>query len=92
MPFDDTSPRGWNPGPDPAPTWRERVACWAVLAAMGVVNAMILSLIVLWGLLGIITGSVDCGGMALLTALVTFPWHLSWSRVRDLVAGRGEWP
>lgn len=31
MPFDDTSPRGWDPGPDPAPTWGERVAAVGLL-------------------------------------------------------------
>lgn len=80
----------WTFGPDPAPTLWERAACWAALAAMGSVNAMVPSFIALFGAVGVATGSVDCGRMALLTALVTPPWHLSRSRVRDLVAGRRE--
>lgn len=76
----------WTFGPDLAPTPWERAACWAALAATGAANAMVPSLIALFGAVGVATGSVDCGGMALLTALVTSPWHLSRFRVRDLVA------
>lgn len=95
MPFDDTSSRGPFPGPDPAPTWGERAACWALLAALATAHVMTLALIVLWGMGGIalgiggnFTGAVDCAGGALLTALVTYPFHLSWAKARALVAGR----
>lgn len=90
MPFDCTTPRDFGGGHDPAPTWGQRVACWIELVALGAANASILLLIALWGALGVATGDIDCGGMALLTALVTYPFHLSWARVRALAAGR--WP
>ena len=90
MPFDDTSPRGWMSGPDPAPTWGERIAAWALLAALGGANALLLALIGLLGLAGAATGNIDFGGMALLIALVTYPMHLSWAKARALAAGR--WP
>ena len=56
---------------------------------------MALSLIALWGVGGIALGlagnataAVDCAGGAVLTALVTHPFHLSWATVRALAAGR----
>ena len=97
MPFDDTFPRPWTPGPDPAPTWQDRLMAWTELAAMVIANAAILLLIVSLGVLGVAlgasghgVGAIDCAGMALLTALVTYPFHLSWIKTRALAAGR--WP
>lgn len=97
MPFDGTTPRDFGGGHDPAPTWGERLECWAVLAILGLANASILLLIALWSLAGMALGlagdadaAVDCAGMAVLTALVTYPMHLSRVRVRALAAGR--WP
>lgn len=88
MPFDCTDPRASGGGHDPAPAWGDRMMAWIELAAMLAANATILLLIALWGVLGVVTADVDCAGMAVLTALVTAPFHLSWARVRDLAAGR----
>lgn len=90
MPFDRIDPRGSGGGHDPAPAWDDRLTAWIELAAMLAANAMILLLIALWGVLGVVTADVDCAGMAVFTALVTAPFHLSWGRVRELAAGR--WP
>lgn len=97
MPFDAATPHTPGGGHDPAPTWQDRLMAWTELAAMLAANAMILLLIALPGTLGVAlgaagnhTGAVDCAGMAMLTALVTYPMHLSWARVRALAAGR--WP
>ena len=93
MPFDCT-PRDFGGWHDPSPTWGERLMAWTELAAMVAANAAIVLLIVLLGTLGVVlgiggnpTGAVDCAGMALLAALVTYPFHLSWAKARALAAG-----
>ncbi len=97
MPFDTTDYDGFGDGRDPAPTRGERLICWIMLAAFGVANASILLLIALWSLWGVALGlagdsvaAVDCAGMTMLTAFVTYPFHLSWSHVR--ARGAGRWP
>lgn len=74
MPFDSTSPRGWNPGPDPAPTWGERIAAWVFLAVLVTLHAVALSLIALWSL-----GAVALGLAGNATAVVSLVWAAAFS-------------
>lgn len=87
MPFDCTEPERWNPGPDPAPTWGERIAAWVFLAVLVALNAVALSLIALWSL-----GAVALGLAGNATAAVSLVWAaaFSWAGWHALHAAHAE--
>lgn len=93
MPFDCTPPRGPSPGPDPAPTWAKRAACWAALAAIGASCTALAAAAVVFVLAMAARYGTDGAVLGLIAAAPMLWATVAPLRASDLRAlASGRWP